>query len=244
MHQRLAQLGQLRVKGASGGSPDHKSACGAEVSGWQGDRFAPVCPFSPGDGGIPGDIDLAHVNWGNYDLVVIDESHNFRNKKTPRKDGETRYDRLMRRIIQQGVRTRVLMLSATPVNNRLADLKNQIAFVTEGDETALADHGIPSIEFTVRQAQIQFNRWLGKDEEERTPAQLMDMLGFDYFKLLDLLTIARSLKHIEKYYGTAETGRFPEGALWGQTDLIVFSCKDTAALVQSIHESPPSNPVC
>ena len=162
------------------------------------------------DGGISGDIDLAHVNWGNYDLVVIDESHNFRNKKTPRKDGETRYDRLMRRIIQQGVRTRVLMLSATPVNNRLADLKNQIAFVTEGDETALADHGIPSIEFTVRQAQIQFNRWLGKDEEERTPAQLMDMLGFDYFKLLDLLTIARSRKHIEKYYGTAETGRFPE----------------------------------
>ncbi len=162
------------------------------------------------DGGISGDIDLTHVNWGNYDLVIIDESHNFRNKKTPRKDGETRYDRLMRRIIQQGVRTRVLMLSATPVNNRLADLKNQIAFVTEGDETALADHGIPSIEFTVRQAQIQFNRWLGKDEEERTPAQLMDMLGFDYFKLLDLLTIARSRKHIEKYYGTAETGRFPE----------------------------------
>ena len=162
------------------------------------------------DGGTSGDIDLAHVNWGNYDLVVIDESRNFRNKKTPRKDGETRYDRLMRRIIQQGVRTRVLMLSATPVNNRLADLKNQIAFVTEGDETALADHGIPSIEFTVRQAQIQFNRWLGKEEEERTPAQLMDMLGFDYFKLLDLLTIARSRKHIEKYYGTAETGRFPE----------------------------------
>jgi SNF2 family DNA or RNA helicase len=101
------------------------------------------------DGGVSGDIDLAHVNWGNYDLVVIDESHNFRNKAAHR-DRETRYDRLMRRIIKEGVKTRVLMLSATPVNNRLADLKNQIAFVTEGDDTALMDHGIQSIEATVR----------------------------------------------------------------------------------------------
>jgi hypothetical protein len=161
------------------------------------------------DGGLSGDIDLNHVNWGNYDLVVIDESHNFRNKAT-HKDRETRYDRLMRRIIQEGVKTRVLMLSATPVNNRLADLKNQIAFVTEGDDTALFDHGIPSIETTVRQAQLQFNRWLALEDTDRKPARLMDMLGFDYFKLLDMLTIARSRKHIEKYYGTAETGKFPE----------------------------------
>jgi hypothetical protein len=116
----------------------------------------------------------------------------------------------MRRIIKEGVKTRVLMLSATPVNNRLADLKNQIAFVTEGIDTALYDHGIPSIETTVGKAQLQFNRWLALEENDRTPARLMDMLGFDYFKLLDLLTIARSRKHIEKYYGTAETGRFPE----------------------------------
>ena len=94
------------------------------------------------DGGTSGDIDLAHVNWGNYDLVVIDESHNFRNKAT-HNDRETRYDRLMRRIIKEGVKTRVLMLSATPVNNRLADLKNQIAFVTEADDLALDAHGIP-----------------------------------------------------------------------------------------------------
>jgi hypothetical protein len=161
------------------------------------------------DGGLSGDIDLSHVNWGNYDLVVIDESHNFRNKAT-HKDRDTRYDLLMKRIIQQGVKTRVLMLSATPVNNRLADLKNQIAFVTEGDDTALFDHGIPSIESTVRMAQLQFNRWLAMEEAERKPARLMEMLGFDYFKLLDLLTIARSRKHIEKYYGTAETGKFPE----------------------------------
>ncbi len=162
------------------------------------------------DGGMSGDIDLSHVNWGNYDLVVIDESHNFRNKKTPRAGGETRYDRLMHRIIQQGVKTRVLMLSATPVNNRLADLRNQIAFATEGDDTALAGHGIDSIDATTRLAQRQFNRWLALDAAERTPTCLMDMLGFDYFTLLDLLTIARSRKHVERYYGTAETGRFPD----------------------------------
>ena len=162
------------------------------------------------DGGLSGDIDLAHINWGNYDLVVIDESHNFRNKRTPRQGGETRYDRLMRKIIKEGVKTRVLMLSATPVNNRMADLRNQIAFATEGDDTALLDHGIDSIDSTTRLAQKQFNRWLDSDESERTPTRLIDMLGFDYFTLLDLLTIARSRKHIEKYYGTAETGRFPD----------------------------------
>jgi hypothetical protein len=162
------------------------------------------------DGGFSGDIDLAHVNWGNYDLVVIDESHNFRNKCTPQKGGETRYDRLMRKIIKEGVKTRVLMLSATPVNNRMADLRNQIAFATEGDDTALVDHGIGSIDSTTRLAQKQFNRWLDLPDTERTPSRLIEMLGFDYFTLLDLLTIARSRKHIEKYYGIAETGRFPD----------------------------------
>jgi hypothetical protein len=162
------------------------------------------------DGGHSGDIDLSHVNWGNYDLVVIDESHNFRNKKSPRQGTETRYDRLMRKIIREGVKTRVLMLSATPVNNRLTDLRNQIAFATEGDDTALADYGIDSIQQTTRKAQIQFNRWLGLEEAERTPSRLVEMLGFDYFTLLDHLTIARSRRHIQKYYGTQETGRFPD----------------------------------
>ncbi|SAL14308.1 helicase SNF2 family protein [Caballeronia cordobensis] len=162
------------------------------------------------DSGSSGDIDLTHVNWGNYDLVVIDESHNFRNKKSPRQGTETRYDRLMRKIVKEGVKTRVLMLSATPVNNRLADLKNQIAFVTEGDDTAMAEHGIDSIEQTTRRAQTQFNRWLDMDEDERTPAHLVEMLGFDYFTLLDHLTIARSRRHVEKYYGTTETGKFPD----------------------------------
>jgi superfamily II DNA or RNA helicase len=162
------------------------------------------------DGGLSGDIDLAHVNWGNYDLVVIDESHNFRNKKTPQAGGETRYDRLMRKIIREGVKTRVLMLSATPVNNRMADLRNQIVFATEGDDAALLEHGLGSIDSTTRLAQKQFNRWLDLDDAERTPSRLVEMLGFDYFTLLDLLTIARSRKHIEKYYGLSETGRFPE----------------------------------
>jgi hypothetical protein len=162
------------------------------------------------DGGLSGDIDLANVNWGNYDLVVIDESHNFRNKGNPKQGGETRYDRLMKRIIQQGVRTRVLMLSATPVNNRMADLRNQIVFATEGDDAALRHSGISSIDSTTRIAQKRFNAWLKLDDIQRTPARLIEMIGFDYFTMLDLLTIARSRKHIEKYYGTAETGRFPE----------------------------------
>jgi hypothetical protein len=162
------------------------------------------------DGGLSGDIDLSHVNWGNYDLVVIDESHNFRNKRTPQKGGETRYDHLMRKIIREGVKTRVLMLSATPVNNRMADLRNQIVFATEGDDAALLEHGIGSIDSTTRLAQKQFNRWLDMEDRERTPQRLVEMLGFDYFTLLDLLTIARSRKHVEKYYGLAETGRFPE----------------------------------
>jgi hypothetical protein len=162
------------------------------------------------EAGKSGDIDLSFVNWGNYDLVVIDESHNFRNKSNPHQGQETRYDRLMRRIIKEGVKTRVLMLSATPVNNRLADLKNQIAFVTEANDSALVAHGISSIDATVRLAQKQFNRWLALEDTDRRPSRLIEMLGFDYFKLLDLLTIARSRKHIEKYYGVEETGRFPE----------------------------------
>ena len=135
------------------------------------------------DGGFSGDIDLSHVNWGNYDLVVIDESHNFRNKAA-NKGKETRYDHLMRKIIKEGVKTRVLMLSATPVNNRLADLRNQIAFATEGNDSALLAHGISSIDSTTRLAQKQFNRWLDLDEAERIPVRLIEMLGFDYFTLL------------------------------------------------------------
>jgi len=160
------------------------------------------------DEGLSGEINLASVNWGNYDLIVIDESHNFRNNN-PRKDGKTRYSRLMEEVIRSGVKTKVLMLSATPVNNRMNDLKNQVAFITEGQDDALADSGISSIEQTLRQAQSRFNLWVKQSPDTRTVEALLDSMNFDYFKLLDIFTIARSRKHIQKYYGTADIGEFP-----------------------------------
>ncbi len=183
------------------------------------------------DRGLSGDVDLSHLNWGNYDLVVIDESHNFRNKTTHR-SSESRYHRLMNRVIKAGVRTNVLMLSATPVNNRLADLKNQLAFMTAGKDDALEPWGIPSIENTLRQAQGKFKIWQDLPERERRPAKLLEMLGFDYFKLLDLLTIARSRKHIAKYYGLDETGKFPQRL----KPINIKSDLDSDGLFQSIRE--------
>ncbi len=159
--------------------------------------------------GKSGEINLATLNWGNYDLVVIDESHNFRNNPS-RKEGLTRYSRLMREIIQEGVKTKVLMLSATPVNNRMNDLKNQVAFITEGSDDALDADGIASIEQTLRRAQTRFNQWIRESTTERSVNSLLEALHLDYFKLLDLLTIARSRKHIEKYYGLSEVGDFPK----------------------------------
>lgn len=159
--------------------------------------------------GRSGEINLETLNWGNYDLVVIDESHNFRNSSSA-KEGLTRYSRLMDEIIRSGVKTKVLMLSATPVNNRMNDLKNQVAFITEGIDSAYSEQGISSIEETLRKAQTRFNNWLRQEERERTVEALLDSMNFDYFKLLDLLTIARSRKHIEKYYDVSEIGSFPE----------------------------------
>lgn len=159
--------------------------------------------------GRSGEINLETLNWGNYDLVVIDESHNFRNSSSA-KEGLTRYSRLMDEIIRSGVKTKVLMLSATPVNNRMNDLKNQVAFITEGIDSAYGDFGIGSIEETLRKAQTRFNNWLRLENRERKVEALLDTMNFDYFKLLDLLTIARSRKHIEKYYDISEIGSFPE----------------------------------
>ena len=158
--------------------------------------------------GKSGDINLETLNWGNYDLIVIDESHNFRNNY-PRKDGVTRYSCLMNEVIKTGVKTKVLLLSATPVNNRMNDLKNQIAFMTEGVDNKLKESGIPSIEYALKRAQSKFNEWLKLDESLRNIETLLEMINFEYFKLLDLLTIARSRKHIEKYYDIAEVGKFP-----------------------------------
>ncbi len=159
--------------------------------------------------GRSGEINLETLNWGNYDLVVIDESHNFRNANSA-KEGLTRYSRLMDEIIRSGVKTKVLMLSATPVNNRMNDLKNQVAFITEGIDSAYTHSGIGSVEETLRKAQTRFNNWLKLEEHERKVETLLESMNFDYFKLLDLLTIARSRKHIEKYYDIEEIGPFPE----------------------------------
>ena len=159
--------------------------------------------------GHSGDINLEEVYWENYDLIVIDESHNFRNNNNSKENKETRYSRLLNQIIKKGVKTRVLMLSATPVNNRMNDLKNQIAFATEGNDKALSADGIKSIEQTLRKAQMAFNKW-NDLEEDKSVESLLEMLEVDYFKLLDMLTIARSRKHIQKYYDTTSIGKFPE----------------------------------
>lgn len=163
-------------------------------------------------------IDLALLNWGNYDLIVIDESHNFRNggKVTTDEDDETprenRYLRLMNKVIRAGVRTKVLMLSATPVNNRFNDLKNQLQLAYEGDQNLInnkLDVDRP-IEDIFRSAQAQYNQWARIDDpNQRTTERLLDMLSFDFFQVLDAVTIARSRKHIEKYYDTADIGKFP-----------------------------------
>ncbi len=159
--------------------------------------------------GMSGDINLETVNWSNYDLIVIDESHNFRNNEA-RKDRETRYQRLMNKVIKAGVKTKVLMLSATPLNNRMNDLKNQMAFITEGKDDALESAGITSIDASLRKAQMAFNKWLKLDDHERNTDKLLEMLNTDYFKLLDSLTIARSRKHLEKYYDLKKIGKFPK----------------------------------
>jgi len=160
------------------------------------------------DKGKSGDIDLKTINWENYDLIVIDESHNFRNNPAV-KDRKTRYQRLMDDIIKKGVQTKVLMLSATPVNNRMTDIKNQIAFITQDKDDALSSIGINSIENTLKKAQMVFNRWAKLPAQERTTSRFVDMVNMDYFKLLDTLTIARSRKHILKYYDNDEIGDFP-----------------------------------
>lgn len=159
-------------------------------------------------------LDLGRINWGNYDLVVIDESHNFRNGGEVYGEDrrENRYLRLMNRVIRTGVKTRVLMISATPVNNRFVDLRNQLELAYEGNPDLINEkletkHSIDEI---FRNAQKVFNQWNKLDESERTTDALLKALDFDFFEVLDSVTIARSRKHIEKYYNMEEIGSFPE----------------------------------
>ena len=163
--------------------------------------------------GFSNGLDLDRLNWGNYDLVVIDESHNFRNGiGTHSQTKENRYTKLMDKVIRAGVKTKVLMLSATPVNNRFVDLKNQLAIAYEGDSDLInkkLDTDKP-IDEIFKQAQRAFNAWGKLEPEFRTTDALLRTLDFDFFELLDSVTIARSRKHIEKYYDITEIGKFPE----------------------------------
>lgn len=161
-------------------------------------------------------LDLDRLNWGNYDLVVIDESHNFRNGgklvENPEEDSkDNRYVTLMKKVIRSGVKTKVLMLSATPVNNRFLDLKNQLALAYEG-HTDYIDEKLNtsrSIDEIFRNAQRAFNTWSKLEPADRTTENLLKMLDFDFFEVLDSVTIARSRKHIQKYYDTSDVGTFP-----------------------------------
>ena len=181
---------------------------------FQGDRFAydvlchtDLSRTSGHSFGMP----LNQINWGNYDLVVIDESHNFRNNDAF-KEKETRYQKLMNQVVRAGVKTKVLMLSATPVNNRFSDLRNQLALAYEGESEKLNSKlkTKTSIEAIFRNAQIAFNNWSKLEAEERTAAAILKTLDFDFFELLDSVTIARSRKHIETFYDTTDIGQFPE----------------------------------
>ena len=165
------------------------------------------------DHGQSNGIDLDRLNWGNYDLVVIDESHNFRNGiGTHSNTTENRYQRLMEKVIRAGVKTKVLMLSATPVNNRFIDLRNQLALAYEGDSSWFDErlNTQKPIEEIFRNAQKAFNAWSKLDADKRTTDSLLRMLDFDFFEVLDSVTIARSRRHIEKYYSTSDIGQFPE----------------------------------
>lgn len=169
------------------------------------------------DKGLSNGLDLERVNWGNYDLIVIDESHNFRNggrfDNEDEEDDfkENRYARLMNKVIRSGVKTKVLMLSATPVNNRFSDLKNQLQLAYEGKAeniNDLLDTG-KNIDSIFRDAQTVYSKWAKLPPERRTTEKLVDSLSYDFFQLLDAVTIARSRSHIIKYYNTNDVGKFP-----------------------------------
>lgn len=178
-----------------------------------GDRFRYDVLFHTDlsrDKGESNGRNLEAVNWGNYGLVVIDESHNFRNNSTV-VGKENRYQKLLRKIIQEGIQTKVLMLSATPVNNRFNDLRNQLALAYEGNAENINNRLDTSkgIDQIFSQAQKAFNIWSKMETAQRTTEKLLDMLDFDFFEILDSLTIARSRKHITNYYDTTAIGKFP-----------------------------------
>ena len=201
----------------SGDRFNYDVLCHTDLSRTSGESF-----------GIP----LNRVNWGNYDLVVIDESHNFRNNYAV-KNRETRYQKLMNQVVRQGVKTKVLMLSATPVNNRFNDLRNQLALAYEGESENLTQklRTGRTVEEIFRGAQTVFNQWSKLDQKDRTARAILNSLDFDFFELLDSVTIARSRKHIQTFYDTRDIGPFPErrkplsfhSPLTGRTDVMNFN---------------------
>lgn len=157
--------------------------------------------------------DLKKFDWGLYDLVVIDESHNFRNRNDRYDENDqlvmTRYARLMQDVIKHGNNnTKVLLLSATPVNNSLVDLKNQISIITRDEDYAFEDEGISSVENLLRKSSQVINTW--EKKQNHTKDELLDDLPSDFYKLLEIMTISRSRKHIMNYYANGDVGTFPE----------------------------------
>ncbi|MGL5124151.1 MAG: helicase-related protein [Fusobacteriaceae bacterium] len=157
--------------------------------------------------------DLKRFDWGNYDLVVIDESHNFRNRKDRYGEDDrlimNRYARLLEDVVKRGKNnTKVLLLSATPVNNSLVDLKNQLSLITADKDSAFSEYGIPSIEYILRKSSTIINNWEKELNHEKN--SLLDSLPSDFYKLLEMMTISRSRKHITGYYGNSKVGNFPQ----------------------------------
>jgi Helicase conserved C-terminal domain len=196
---------------------------GQSTNPFKADRFSYTVLYHTDIGRTTGKssangIDLDNFNWGVYDLIVIDESHNFRGNPLEKtsSDGTVKSNRaqwLMEKIIKQGNKTKVMMLSATPVNNTLRDLRNQIAFITEGKEDALFEScKIKSISQLLKNTQTHFHNWVS-DNTQRTSGSmkpLLDKLDSGLFVLLDELTIARSRKHIVNFYGIDSGVKFPK----------------------------------
>lgn len=200
----------------------YQSFHGSSLNPFKKDKFNYTVLYHTDLGRVSGHskangIDLENFNWGAYDLIVIDESHNFKGNPLERvtEDGTSKMNRpkwLMEKIIKEGIQTKVLLLSATPVNNNLKDLRNQISLITEGNNSALYDAtGIKDIALSLKNAQTLFTNWADpKKTKERSIKQLIERLDSSFFKLLDELTIARSRKHIKSFYkAEQEVGKFP-----------------------------------
>jgi len=196
--------------------------------------------------GFSNGIDLSQVNWGGYDLVVIDESHNFRNDKGDYLDRETRYQMLMRKVMREGVKTKVLMLSATPVNNRFNDLKNQLRLAYGGganEMNRILGHSGRTVEAVFRDAERAFRDWSDSEDGPRTAEGLFRALPSDFLELLDAVTIARSRKHIERFYDTSAVGRFP-AHLPAQSETCPISTDPSVVTIKELNDALIARSFC